>query len=126
MPDALQPVSSRTDNDRRLLAALCPPVERCQIVGQDLKRVEKVIKILNLGNRPQPTQGHAHCLTDNGCLADTCIGDSEFAILELQSGASLVDATQQADILAKNDHARITPQHGIKGRVENLEARNLR
>ncbi len=124
VPDALQPVAARADDDRRFLPAARAPVERGQVVGQDLQAVEQVVEVLDFGDGAQAAQGQPDGLADDGGLANAGVGDAQAAVLLLQPGPGLIDAAEVADILAESDHARIAGQHGIEGGVEDLRAGN--
>ena len=109
MPDALQPVAACADNDRRSLSADRAPVQAGQVIRHNLQRVQQIIEILDLTDRAEAAHGHADCLAQDGHFADAGVGHAQCAIFFLHSLKTLVHVAQVTDILAKSDHAWVTP-----------------
>ncbi len=126
MPDAFQTVAPRAHDDRRFLAAARAPVQRRQIVGEDLQGVEYVIQVLDFGDGAQAAHRQADGLPDNRRLADARVGHAQGAILGLQAGESLIHAAQPADVFAKGHYFGMAGEDGVEGVVKDLKAAELR
>ncbi len=107
MPDAFQTMTARPHNDRRGLSANCTPVQIRQIVGHDLQRVQNVIEVLDFTNWAQTAHRHADRLPKDCHLADTGVGHAQRAVLFLHALETLVHVTEETNILAKRDDARV-------------------
>src|SRR5262245_31361614 len=103
MPDTFEPVPARSDDDRSLLPAVCSPPEVCQIVRDNLERIQKVIQVLDLRHRSQPAHGHADRLPDNGGFPNPGVGNALDAVFLLEVSPSLIDTAKMADIFSKGD-----------------------
>ncbi len=122
VPDALQPMSARAHDDRRLLSACGTPAQGGQVVAHDLQRVQHIIEILNFRDRAQSAHGHADGLPEDGGFADARVGHAQRAVFFLHALEALVDVAEESHILTEADHARVAPEDGVEGGVDHLEA----
>ena len=70
MPHALQLMSTGTDNERCNLPAAGAVIQGGEIICQCWKCINKIIKILYLGDWFESPQCQSDPLSDNGRLAD--------------------------------------------------------
>ena len=114
MPDADQPVALGPDHDRRFLPADGSPVERGQVVRSHLQRVEEVVEVLDVADRPEATHRGADGLAEDRRLADAGIGQAQVAVLRLQALEHEVHVAKPAYVLADDEDARIARKVGVE------------
>src|SRR5207245_6171904 len=107
MPDSDQAMPFRANYHRRLLSAHRPPVQRRKVVRRRLQRVEEVVEVLDIADRPQPAHGGADRLAEDRRLADPGVRQPQLSVLRLQSLEREVDVAQPADVLADDEDAWI-------------------
>src|SRR3989442_11651618 len=100
MPDAHETVTLSAHDHRRLLASGRPPVQAGEVIGGELQRVEEIVEVLDVADRPQPSHGGADGLPEYGRLADAGVGQAKIAVLRLQPLEDEVDVAQPPDVLA--------------------------
>src|SRR5216683_2592651 len=122
MPDAHETVTLGAHDHRRLLAAGRPPVQAGEVVGGELQRVEEIVEILDVADRPQPAHGRADGLPKDGGLADAGVGQPKIAVFRLQSLEHEVDIAQPPNILADYEKTRVTREVGVEVAQQDLAA----
>ena len=114
MPDADQPVALGPDHDRGLLSADCPPVQRRQVVGCDLERIEEIVQVLDVAYRPQAAHGRADRLAQDRRLPNSRVGQPQLAVLGLQTFEDEVDVAEAAHVLADDEDPRVAREVGVE------------
>src|SRR2546425_10258119 len=122
VPDPLQPMAFRPDEHRRLLPARGAEVERREIVGRDLERVEHVVNVLDVDDGSKAAERGADTLTQDRGLADAGVGDAQLAVLRLQALEDEVHVAELADVLADDDDPRIALEVLVEAADEQLPA----
>src|SRR6266852_917767 len=107
MPDADETVTLGAHDDRRLLASGRSPVQAGKVVRGELQRVEEIVEVLDVADRPQPTHGGADGLPEDRRLADAGVGQAKIAVLRLEAFEHEVHVAQAPDILADDEKARV-------------------
>src|SRR5260370_1406789 len=115
-------MSARADDHRALLTAARAPAGRREVIGHDLNRVQQVIEILNLRDRPQPAQRGTDRLADDRAFANSGVGHTKLSVFFLKAGATLIDVAEFSDVFAEDDDARIAPQRLIETWIDDLES----
>src|SRR5256712_3544902 len=122
VPDPLQPMALRPDEDGRLLPTRGAEVERREIVGRDLQRVKQVVDVLDVDDGPEAAERGADPLTDDRGLADAGVGDAQLAVLGLQTFEHEVHVAELAHVLADDDDPRIALEVLVEAADEQLPA----
>ena len=122
VPDALQAMAARADDERAFLAAVGAVLQRGDVVGEGLQAVEEVVEILDFGDGAQAAHGHAKALTNDGCLADAGVENAAFAIFILQAGEALVYVANLAEIFAEGKDGIVSGEELIEVLVEHFVA----
>jgi hypothetical protein len=122
VPDAFEAMPPRADDGGCLLPAGAAPARRSEVVRHDLQRVQHVIEVLDLRDRPKSAERRADGLTQDRRFANSGVGDADGTVLFLQARASLVDVAELADVLAEDDDSRIALQREVETVVDDLEA----
>src|SRR5438876_62398 len=105
---------------RRLLSGA--EVQRREIVGRDLQRVEQVVDVLDVDDGPETAERGADPLTDDRGLADAGVGDAQLAVLGLQTFEHEVHVAELAHVLADDDDPRIALEVLVEAADEQLPA----
>ena len=114
MPDADQPVTLRPDDHGRLLTADAAPVNRRQVVRSVLERVQQVVEVLDVADRPQATHRTAGGLAEDCRLSDAGVGQSQLAVLRLQALEHQVHVAQPPHVLADDEDARVAREVSLE------------
>src|SRR6185312_5305374 len=104
MPDALEPVSAGANDHRGGLAARGTVLQGRKVIAKWLQAVEKVVYILDLGDRPETAEGHADALAHDGEFPDAGIEDAVGAVSRLQARKALIDVADLPQVFAKGKH----------------------
>src|SRR5216683_1125496 len=107
MPNADETVTLGAHDDRRLLASGRSPMQAGKVIRGELQRVEEIVEVLDVADRPQPAHGGANGLPEDRRLADTGVGQPKIAVLRLQPLEHEVDVAQPPDILADDEQSRV-------------------
>ena len=102
MPHSLEAVAASADYKRSLLASCGPPAQGGAVVRKNLKGIQQVVQVLNLGNGAKSAHGQTYALTGNGRLANSRIRDANAAEFRLNAFKALVDVAYVPDVFAKN------------------------
>ena len=102
MPHSLEAVAASADYKRSLLASCGPPAQGGAVVRKNLKGIQQVVQVLNLGNRAKSAHGQTYALTGNGRLSNSRIRDANAAEFRLNAFKALVDVAYVPDVFAKN------------------------
>ena len=122
MPNPDQAMPLGANDHRRLLPADRPPVQRRKVVRRRLQRVQEVVEVLDVADRPQPAHGGADRLAEDRRLADPGVRQPQLSVLCLQSLEHEVDVAQPADVLADDEDAWIAREVGVEVADEHLPA----
>ena len=87
---------------------------------------EDVVGKLNLSDRPQAVQSHAHGDGGNAAFGQRCIEDPVGAVFLLQAVGDAEDSTEIADILTKDEYIRVALQLQVNGAVKRLNHIHIR
>ena len=122
MPYPFEAVTTRADDDRRLLTGIAAVAQTGQIIAQYIHGVHEVVEVLYFGNGAQATHGQTHTLPNNGGFADAGIGYAQVAKFELQAGKALVNIANGANVFAKGHEGFIAGKVGFKTGVQYFAA----
>src|SRR6266498_5619247 len=101
MPDSLQAMPTRADDDGCSLSTCRTPMQCREIVRHNLQRIQKIIQILNFADWSQPAHRHANRLPQNCRFTDARIGDAQRAVFILHSLETLVHVAKKTNILSE-------------------------
>ena len=76
-----------------------------QVIGCELERVEEIVDVLDVHDRPEAPEGRANALPKYGCLANAGVDDALLAVLGLQSLEDEIDVAELPDVLAEDEDA---------------------
>src|SRR5207237_9638020 len=107
VPDALETVALRADEHRRLLTPAGAPAQGRKVVRRELQRVQQVVDVLDVDDRPQTAQRRADPLTEDGGLADARVADAMHAVPRLQALEHEVHVSETAHVLSEDHETRI-------------------
>ena len=117
--DVLAVATRQADDDRRREPVGRAPPHRAAVVQLLVRRVGVLAK-LDLGNGHQPADRHAHRAADDPFLGERRVKDARDAERLLQPFRDEMDAALHADILAKNQHARVHVQFALQRAPDGL------
>jgi len=115
-------MSTRSNDDRCLLSSRCAPPQIGKVIRDDLQCIKQIVEILNLRHRPDAAHCHSNGLADNGCFANTGVGDSVHSILLLQMRPALIHPAQMSDVFAERDEIGKLPEGRIQVRAQDFES----
>src|SRR3989442_7924576 len=110
MADALEAMAFGANENRRFLASAGAQMQRREVVGGELERVEQVVHVLDVDDGAQSSERGADPLPEDGRLADPRVDHPLIAVLGLQPLEDQVHVAELPDVLAENDDARVAPQ----------------
>ena len=110
----------RADDDRRLLAADGAPVQGGEVVRGDLERVEEVIEVLDVADRPQAAHRSADRLAQDRGLANAGVGQPQVSVFRLQTLEHEVHVAQPPDVLTDYEQPRVPREVGVEVAKQHL------
>ena len=93
-----------------------------EVIGCELERVEEVVDVLDVDDRPEAPQSRADPLPEDGRLADAGVDDALLAVLRLQTFEYEVHVAELADIFAEDEDARIAREIRVEAAQEDHPA----
>src|SRR6266513_1373455 len=109
-------------SDETIVAIGGAPVQRREVVGRELERVEQVVDVLDVHDRPESPKGRADPLPQDRRLAYAGVDNALLAVLCLQSLEDEVDVAELSDVLAEDEDPRVALQVRVEAPQEHHPA----